>query len=795
MRPPYPLIFFCSLTTLSFEILLIRIFSIRLSYHYASLIISLSMAGLVIGSLLVFFKQKTILPYNLSSSKLLRVASIALAVSCPAIFMLLSFIPLDHVRMLWEKIQVVYLVIFILFCTIPFFLYGVFISSALLVWRDRANRIYASDLTGGAGGILLVVMLMNAFKIEYVLVIMTVVMGAVILSGLERAFSRIVMGSILSGLCLIIVLDASDFKISPYKGLAQALKDDGARHVTTLYSSHSRLDLFENSRMKFAPGLSLSFREQIPRGLGMALDGEIVGVVMERKELEAYDFLLYVPSALPYLLIQPENMVIIGARNSIDLLQPSYFGASRVSIAEHDASVIKALASQRESLGPIQMPVFSGSGRNLLRNLPQDLGLILLSRTGFFPSGSFGLQEDYDLTVEAITTYMKWLKNNGILFIQMFLLPPPRIELRLARNIKAALNKMGIQEVDKYLLIYRSWDTVNFLIKRDGFSETDSSKVSQYLTSRQFDLLYPDIVGQEKFITGLDYQGLFHGILADKSSVEFSSSYTFDIRETTDDRPFFHYFLRLSKIGEVYRLSGRKWAYFLHEGMSLPFVLIFLIFLAICIFLIAFFISRASGLDTENRSSPAADAKHPPLLNAQLPMLAYFSLIGFAFMFVEVFFIHRLILLFGSPVKAFSITLVTILISAGMGSLLAGLVVEKKMMWIIGMAPLSIFASYFLFDLVDETALSAVFMVPIGIVLGFFFPVGLRFLVREETGGVPLAYAANGAASIIAPSLASVVAVAYGCNILLILAAILYILAIVIILLVVSRVSKTSEPL
>jgi hypothetical protein len=782
MRPPYPLIFFCSFITLSFEILLIRIFSIRLSYHYASLIISLSMAGLVIGSLLVFFKQKTILLYNLSSSKLLRFASIALAVSCPAIFLLLSFIPLDHVRMLWEKIQVVYLVIFILFCTIPFFLYGIFISSALLAWRDRANKVYASDLVGGAGGILLVVMLMNAFKIEYVLVIMTVVMGTVILSGLERAFSRIVIGSILYGLCLIIVLDVSAFKISPYKGLSQALKDDGARHVTTIYSSHSRLDLFENSRMKFAPGLSLSFREHIPRGLGMALDGEIAGVVMDRKDLAAYDFLSYVPSALPYLLIQPESVVIIGARNSIDLLQPSYFGASRVSIAEHDTSVIKALASQRESLGPIQMPVFPGSGRNLLRNLPQNLGLIFLSRTGFFPSGSFGLQEDYDLTIEAITTYMKWLKDNGVLFIQMFLLPPPRIELRLARNIKAALKKMGIQEVDKYLLIYRSWDTVNFLIKRDGFSESDFSKVSQFLANRQFDLLYPDIVGQEKFITGLDYQGLFHEILADKSSVEFSSSYTFDIRETTDDRPFFHYFLRLSKIGEVYRLSGRKWAYFLHEGMSLPFVLIFLIFLAICIFGIALILSRNLGSPLTNRHSELTPGS-----------LLYFALIGFAFMFVEVFFIHRLILPFGSPVKAFSITLVTILMSAGIGSLLAGLVVGKKMMWIIGMAPLSIFACYFLFDLVDETALSAVFMVPIGIVLGFFFPVGLRFLVREKTGGVPLAYAANGAASIIAPSLASVVAVAYGCNILLILAALLYILAIVIILLVMSRISRASE--
>jgi len=56
---PYLLVFFCSFITLSFEILLIRIFSIRLSHHYASLIISLSMAGLVVGSLAAFFKQRS----------------------------------------------------------------------------------------------------------------------------------------------------------------------------------------------------------------------------------------------------------------------------------------------------------------------------------------------------------------------------------------------------------------------------------------------------------------------------------------------------------------------------------------------------------------------------------------------------------------------------------------------------------------------------------------------------------------------------------------------------------------
>ena len=96
------------------------------------------------------------------------------------------------------------------------------------------------------------------------------------------------------------------------------------------------------------------------------------------------------------------------------------------------------------------------------KSFPRSIGLIFVSRTGFYPSGSFGLQEDYDLTVEAIETYLARLKDGGILFIQMFLLPPPRYELRLVKNIRAALKKTGIQEIHKHLIIYRSWDTVNF---------------------------------------------------------------------------------------------------------------------------------------------------------------------------------------------------------------------------------------------------------------------------------------------------------------------------------------------
>ena len=734
------------------------------------------------GALLAFFHQKNAGPLKIPSLLLPQHIAAVLAASYPALFLLLSAIPLDHVRMLWDNFQIIYLALFIVLCAAPFFLYGLFISVVLSVWREKTGMVYASDLSGGAAGLLLVFFLMNYLKSEFVMIVLTVGVSSVAVFFLSAVFSRIVFSVVILVMCLFVGIGASPVDMSPYKGLMQALKDDDARNITTIYSPQSRLDLFENPRMKFAPGLSLTFMGQIPKGTGMAIDGEIAGVIMDGKRMATDDFLSYLPSALPYLLIQPKNVVIIGARNNVDLLQARHYGIPDVRLSEQDPTVLKALSFLGENQNSFLAPVFRGSGRNLLQALHQDQWLIFLSKTGFFPSGSFGLQEDYDLTVEAIEAYMKSLSKDGILFIQMFLLPPPRLELRLARNIDMALNNLGIEETSRHLLVYRSWDTVNFLVKRNGFSTNDLTIALQFLVSRQLDLLYPVLGGQEKFIIGPDYGGLFLKVLNRKTAVDFSSSYTFDIRETTDDRPFFYYFLRLSRIDEIFQLSGRKWAYFLYEGMSLPFILIFLTLFALAMLLFVVLDLRIRRGQIKTQAS-----------EFRFVSLIYFASIGFAFMFVEVFFIHRLILYFGTPMKAFSITLATILLSAGIGSLASEWLTRRKFMFIMAFAPLFIAVCAILFGRFDETPASAIFIIPIGTVLGLFFPAGIKFLTGKEKDSVPFAYATNGAASVVAPSLASLLAVDYGCNTLLMLAAILYTLALLIILPVAFRMFKTVE--
>jgi len=778
---PYRLVFFSSLSILSFEIALIRIFSIRFSYHYASLIISICMIGLVLGGIFTYFRKNSekvriqgfkgssdLKPLDHLTPRPLEPYVFFLSISYPVIFIFSSIIPLDHYRMLWENIQVLYLFLFMASCSIPFFLYGIIISLSLSSYPKMVNRIYASDLSGAAGGVASTVFLLNYMNVEYIIIVSSLMLAVFLFFEQKRRPLNALYIIIPVLLCVPIAYGFLTLQISPYKGLMQALKDDDGRLIKTIYSSHSRLDVFENPRMKFAPGLSLVYTKPVPKGIGLSLDGEITGVMIDEKQIGDYEFFSFMPSALPYFLKETKDVLVVGFKGSLDALTPYYFGVRNIYMAEKDLSIQRFIHSAYGTDSVYRKSLYFSSGTKLVKNLHKNMDVIFISRTGFFPSGTFGLQEDYDVTVEALKSYISHLKEDGLLFIQMFLLPPPRYELRMMNNILYALNGLGVEDVENHFVVFRSWDTINFLLKRTGFTEKESEKILYFLSSREFEIIYPAPDTAERFIAGLDYRNLFKTLLDKEKSNAFIKDYPFSIGITTNDKPFFHYFLKLGNLKEIYALSGKKWAYFLYEGMALPFILLFLVVLSFFIFVCAFFLSKKYMF-------PVHCQKKSKIENRKSKIgTCYFAFIGFSFMFIEVFFIHKFILPLGSPVIAFSVVLSTILLSSGCGSLLSGYIKDKKIPYIMAIVLVLLVFYFFLFEMILSLSFSWVFIIPIGILLGFFFPSGIKLLLREDESLIPLAYSINGAASIIAPPLASIVAVIYGCRILLILSFILY---------------------
>jgi hypothetical protein len=347
----------------------------------------------------------------------------------------------------------------------------------------------------------------------------------------------------------------------------------------------------------------------------------------------------------------------------------------------------------------------------------------------------------------------------------MFLLPPARYELKMMNNIIGALEKENLEINKRHLLIFRSWDTINFLIKKNGFSTKECNTINAFLVSRNFDIIYGDNPSGTKFITGVDYGHMFEYLLDKNQRDSFIKNYTFDISATSDNRPFFHYFFKADKLRKIYDLSGKKWSYFIHEGMALPFIILFQLLISFIIFASFFAYSKFNKNISERHNSGNYKSVTDPL---------FFIFIGFAFMFAEMFFIHRLILTYSSPVRAFSITLVTLLFSSGTGSFVCGYLKNKSAVKIMSGAPL-IALLYFLIATVLPGAIdNYYYIIPLGFFLGFFFPIGIKIFCADNMSAIPVFYAVNGAASIIAPLLASIIGVACGLRALLALTFIFY---------------------
>lgn len=767
MKTPYRLVFFASLSVLAYEVSLIRLFSIRFSYHYASLTVSISMLGLVAGAL-AHYLRSTRGPHVSGAAPPVDTLPVppadalfsGLALSYPLIPIISALVPFDPYRLLWDRTVALYLPLLVLLQALPFFFYGWMLATIFSVPAGNPFRVYAADLAGATSGVLLLLILLKVVQPDSVPPLLSILLAGV--AGLERQkwparISRCLLPLVLSVLALTSSVTGS---MSPYKGLMQALSEDGSSLVETIHQYGSRLDVFESPRMKSAPGLSLAWDKPVPAGTGIAVDGEIAGVVIDDARVRDRDFLFHLPAALPFMLNPPHRVMLLGSRSGTDLLASREDGTGRVDVVEENQAVAAYLRTRWGVSGSPGRNLVHGSGRRFLGDHPRSADVILLSRIGFAPAGTAGLQEDYQTTVEALQLYLSTLKAGGLLFIQTYLLPPPRYELRLFANVTEALRRYDATGTASGLVVFRSWDTVNFLVKKGRFTDREWSDIRRFVGEKQFHILFPEPQGGGPFVGGPDYGSLFREIADPSRAGSFGDRYPFLIAPTTDDRPFFHYFLKMGRLEEIYSLSGRKWAYFLFEGMALPFLLALLAMASMALFFGVCAITKGGS--------------------RRLRPLPYFFAIGFAFMFVEVFFIHRLILVFGSPVASFSATLLCLLAGAGGGSMAARLLGPGMERPAMAGAPLAALLLYFIPAPLAGPVLSCLLLVVTGMALGVYFPLGLARFGRPGPESIPLFYAANGAASVIAPPLASLMAVAWGLKILLVFGAMLYVVAILI---------------
>jgi hypothetical protein len=798
-------IFLCSSSSLAYEIALTRIFSIFLWYHFAFMIISIAMLGIgASGTVLSLYTP-------LKNPSKIGIYSLLLGISISITYIVSNHIPFDPVRLSWDRMQFFYIGIYCITLSIPFFFTGLIVAVAFSSMSEKSGLVYSADLIGaGIGSIGVLYFMTMAGPDKTVFIISSIALSAAFISG-GKNLKIISLTLMLLTLSLLVFHPAFvKLRMSPYKGLQIALRYPGAGHLKTYYSPFSRIDTFKSPAVRFAPGLSLRYLDTLPEQIGFSIDGGEINAVTASGDRASLEFLKYLPSALPYEISKNNDVLILDSKGGLQSLVAEYYGALNTYKVESNPLLIKVIQKDFNvfSGGIYSQNSWSGLGRSWLKYSAKHFDIIDIPMTGTAPSGSFGISEDYRFTVEAFKEYLTHLKHDGILSINLFILPPQRIELRILNTANKAMEELGIKDndIEKHIAAIRSWGSICILMKKSPFTSSEIEAIKRFSKDKRFDLIYcPGIKEGETNIyvrmPSNEYFTAFKNILNPETRERFTNTYIFDVMPVRDDNPFFHYYLKLKNISTIYKIMGEKWQYFIEEGYILPAVFIQVLFLSLILMVLPVFSRKhgrnISGVIARSETTKRSQKQMPknneeiasavPRNDRGIGLLPYFAFLGTGFMFVEVSMVQGMIFLLENPSYAVATVLASILISSGTGSLLSYRVIGLRSPAVTIVISLLIIAySMFLPAISDNISpypmsvkilLAFLILMPLGLFMGIPFPTGLKILGGKNKSLIPWAWAINGCLSVLAPIVTIMLAIVIGFKIVLWIGALTYAMA------------------
>jgi len=457
----YFAVFFSALASLGYEVLLVRIFSIALWYHFAFMVVSIAMLGLAVsGTVLAVFRARH--PGSLEFRPTWLTGLSAAMIFC---YLLAVRIPFDPVRLSWDKTQILLITLYYLMLAIPFFVTGMIIVSLFSSMGSDAGKLYAADLTGAALGSVIVIVLQTLLSPgRCVFVFALLPLCGCLLIGSTRV--RLLSAAMTGTIALLIVLNPYwiNIPLSPYKELPAMLQLTGARQLKTLYGPQARVDIFKSPGVRYAPGLSLAYRGTLPEQIGISVDGGGVMAVTTAGVGPSTEFVRYLPSSIAYELRPGADVMLINPGGGLPVLMARSYGAASVESIETNPVLVRAVREISASAAPIyNSNTRIALARTILPPPYKRYDIVAISLTGSVASGHYGAGEDYSLTVEAFERYLQSLKADGILSLSLYIVPPYRAELRIPATLLAALYATGVEHPENHLAAVRSLEAISIL--------------------------------------------------------------------------------------------------------------------------------------------------------------------------------------------------------------------------------------------------------------------------------------------------------------------------------------------
>ncbi len=793
-----------SAATLGYEILLMRLFSVIQWHHYAYMIISLALLGFGLSGTFLTLARRWL---QLRFAVVFVVSAALFGVTALASFSLAQRIPLNPLALIWDPLQLVYLLQIYLVLMLPFFFAGTCIGLALRRFPRRIARLYLYDLVGAGLGALAIVAILFVQSAEGALRLIGaagVLAGALACLDFELAGLRRKSG-LLAVMALALALawpgDWIAPRISEYKGLSQALRTPGSAVIGESSSPLGLLTVVRSPTVPFrhAPGLSLNSSFEPPAQLGVFTDGDSFTAISRYDGREApLAYLDDQSQALPYHLSDRPEVLVLGAGGGSEVLRALSHGAELVDAVELNPGMVELVAGTHAEFAghlyeraPVRVHV--AEARSFAAKPGRGYDIIVVSLLDSFTasvSGVHALSENTLYTVEALEDFIRRLKAGGILALTRWLKLPPRDSLKLFATAIDALRSAGVRRPGDQLALIRSWKTTTLLVKNGALTPPELAAIRNFSEARSFDLAYlPGLrAGEANRFNIFHEPYLYTGTKAllgdDRAS--FQHNYKFDLAPARDDKPFFFHFFKWDLVGEILErpLVGpqlAEWGYLI----AIATVIQAAIAGAVLILLPLFFLTPGGD---ENR-----------LGAKQLAGVAvYFLALGLAFLFIEIAFIQRFTLFLGHPLYAASVVLASFLVFAGLGSGSTTALCQALSRRGFRRAPIPIaiaiggigvFSLIHLFalpSLLDELrtlaagpkiVLAVAFIAPLAFCMGMPFPLGLSWLAGKAPGWIPWVWGINGCASVVAAVLATLIAIHLGFSAVVLIALLIYLTA------------------
>jgi hypothetical protein len=728
---------------LLFEILITRILSVTLSYHFAFLAISLAMLGLAAPGVWLSLEPRG--RVTLHGSLYASAAAVPLSV--------LAIVHLGAD----QRTNLLFWVVVVLF---PLIALGTSICLFLLEARGpRISRMYAADLAGAAVGALLAVPLLSGLPTPSVVAALGLLpLAAAALAGSTKrlgplAFAALLIASVVWG--------------APYRLRYARFYIEDTPPLYEKWTPTARVAVFDKMNPGFIGwGMGQRYRGPIMDDhLWLDQDGSAGTPILYHGPGQPYPpQLAYDIVSAAYPLIAPTRACIIGGGGGRDILKALQGGATEVEVVEINPYTVHAVSQvfKEQSGDPYHLPgvhAFVAEGRNHFTSATVPCDVLEVSQIDTFAAsaaGAYALSENSLYTVEAIRMFWSRLTDRGALSVSRWVDGPAWPEaVRLVLLESEALRREGIEEPRNHLLVLAAGATANVMLFKQPLGSEMLQKAQALAEDRGYRILWPASMVQTQM----------HEV---SRALAFGPGdmmrHGYDVSPPTDNRPFFFQTLDIlsgsSRVADVGTEREQSVALLRRLVVILTVLVIVLLVLPV------FVRGRLPSGTARGRST------------------LFFASIGLGFMFVEIPLLQRLALYLGHPSYATTVVLGSLLVGAGLGASLAGRIPASRRRLVAVLVPIVVGVSVATLMWVARytggqpfavrAALSIVLLGIAGLMMGMPFPLGMANFDDQDRSWY---WAINGATSVLGSVLALVIALLAGFFVVLGAAAVCYVLA------------------